>query len=349
MRLKTTLLFILACFLQSPFAQITVLGKLAIGDTSHFHILRTTRNDQFIGKVMSWSTDSLIFETTSKARIAFPVSVVKSIEASETQQASSIGTDIFILRTTDGGIYYGFPTSISEKKITFEANKAGILKLGPEEVISMEAETAFLVTKAPYINEYQLKDNDWNKTDGELIAYREGHIFHQDAKGMVWRVPVEGVKKYELKPQYQPFTGHGRSLMFVPTGFRMAPFETEYRNIALGINIFAFGITEHLSAGVGLGSPSNLRRTATHLPRPPSIARSAGSCSATPRRDGASAAGGNPLRGPASTLSRLSLFLTPRHCRSPVDRTLRRQGAPARLARGDGSLVRILSPPHSST
>ncbi len=71
---------------------------------------------------------------------------------------------------------------------------------------------------------------------------------------MVWRVPVEAVKKYELKPQYQPFSGHGRSLMFVPTGFGMAPSETEYRNIALGINIFAFGITEHLSAGVGMVS-----------------------------------------------------------------------------------------------
>ncbi len=181
MRLKSTLVFAAVFSFQFAIAQFSVLGKFAIGDTSHFHILNTKRHDRFVGRVMSWTADSLVFETTSKARIAFPVSLVKSIEVSENQQAGSIGTDIFILRTTDGGTYYGIPTSISEKKITFEAGMAGTLKLVPEEVISMEAETAFWVAKAPYINEYRLNDDDWKKTDGELVAYREGHIFHQDA------------------------------------------------------------------------------------------------------------------------------------------------------------------------
>ncbi|MBK9012878.1 MAG: hypothetical protein IPM82_01665 [Saprospiraceae bacterium] len=229
---------------------------MAIGDTTHFHLLKTTRNDQFIGKVMSWTPDSMVFLTSSEVRISFPPSEVRSIEVTENQQLGSPNVEIFILETTDGKMYYGYPKQIQPDRITFVAGgNVGLLRFRPENVLSIEPTSSMsLMTMEPFINEYCLQSKANKKVTGEMLGYSGGRIQLLDADGKLVNESVENLRKYELCAQYTPYLGYGRSLMFLPTGFGMEDSQREYRNIALGINILSFGISDHVSVGTGLVS-----------------------------------------------------------------------------------------------
>ncbi len=244
-------------FLLFPFlltSQVSVFGKFAIGDTSNYHLLRTVNDDQFLGTVTSWSSDSLIFRSYSNVLISFPVSSLKSIEVTQKEAVgSTTSSEVFLLKTRDGRLFYGYPKKFLPDKIVFDAGKAGTMSFKPEAVASIEAETGFTFEKEPFVNDYLLKDTKGKKAKTRLLGFVEGNVMYEDTKGQQHKL-LKGIKKFELQKPYQPCLGYGRSLMFAPTGFGMTKRQSEYRNIEYFINSFAFGLNDHLSAGVGLVS-----------------------------------------------------------------------------------------------
>ncbi|GEM_PF-4612140 len=253
---RITLFFALTILFICPlWAQVRVLGSLAIGDTTKFHLLKTTREDRFIGTVLFWSADSLVFLTNAKVRIAFPPSEVRSIEVAENQQAGHIGAEIFVLETTDGKSYFGYVKGMDSNRIIFAAGNAGTIRLWAENVVSIEpTSTMTMVMKEPFVNEYCLKSVKGKKVVGEMMGYSGGQVEFKDERGRVVREPLKNLRKYSLNPQYTPYTAHSRALLFLPTGFGMAKGDREFRNIVVGINNFAYGITDQLSLGAGLVS-----------------------------------------------------------------------------------------------
>jgi hypothetical protein len=253
MRLQPTLVLLSAFFLQSLlFAQVTVLGKLSIGDNKQLQILTTNRGDQLHGWVNAWTADSIVFFTTSSLRVAFTITDVNSIEAVESGQVGTRGTEIFVLRTTDGKVYHGYPSKISSKVVAFDAANAGYLRLRPRNIVSMEPETVTLISTRNYVNEYKDNGKFRHLGPGKLLGLKDGYISHRFPDGEVLESPVSGLKKYRIRQQHQPNRGYGRSLMYVQTGFGMKRGEKEFRSIMFGINILSFGITDNVSLATGL-------------------------------------------------------------------------------------------------
>jgi hypothetical protein len=253
MCLKPALVLLSAFFLQSfLFAQVTVLGKLSIGDNKQLQILTTNRGDQLQGWVNAWTADSIVFFTTTNLRVAFTMADVNTIEATKGGQVGTRGTEIFVLRTTHGEVYYGFPKKISHKLIAFDATSAGNLRLRPWEVASIEPETVTFVSSRNYVNEYRDNGRFGSVPTGKLLELNDGNIIHKTPDGEVLELPVNSLKKYRLREQHQPNRGYGRSLMYVQTGFGMKKGEKEFRNIMVGLNIFSFGITDNMSLATGL-------------------------------------------------------------------------------------------------
>ncbi len=253
MRLQPTLVLLSAFFLQTLLlAQVTVLGKLSIGDNKQLQILTTNRGDQLQGWVNAWTADSIVFITSSNLRVAFQVADINSIEALVSGQVGTRGTEIFVLRTTDGQVYHGFPKKITDKLIAFDATSAGNLRLRTREVASIEPETVTFVSSRNYVNEYRDNGRFGHVRTGKLIGLKDGNLIHRIHDGEVLELPVRSLRKYRFREQHQPNRGYGRSLMYVQTGFGMKRGEREYRNIMFGINILSFGITDNLSLATGL-------------------------------------------------------------------------------------------------
>ncbi|MBI1227276.1 MAG: hypothetical protein GC192_18740 [Bacteroidetes bacterium] len=257
MRPIFALLFLLSFFIHVDLnCQVTVLGKFVIGDTTNSYLLKTNRSDQFVGKVMSWTVDSLVFFTNSDIKVVFSPNEVNSIEILDKKENTTSLPEIFVLRTIDGNIYYGFPKRImSNGRIQFVAGNTGTIRLKSTEIESIVPTTAMrLLLKEPFTNEYRLWGKKNKKIVGRMLGYQDGMIQIQDDKGMVFSEDIRDVKKYELNPQYTAYFGYGRSLLFLPTGFGMEKGEKQYRNIGLGINIVSVGFSDHISAGFGLVS-----------------------------------------------------------------------------------------------
>lgn len=254
MHLRLALLLLFVLFYNSFFAQVTVLGKFSIGDSTNLQLLETNRGDYFRGWVSSWISDSIVFVTDNDLQIAFPVSAVKSIQVGAGNHAGGLGTELFELKTKDGKVYYGFPTKITQKTLYFDASSAGFLRLNHKDIISMEPITVAYISREPYSNEYAVKSNSENVRDGRFLGLRNGNIEHIDLRGNYHEIGIEKLGKYKLTGQRLPYQGEGRSLMFAQTGFGMKPKEKEYRNILVGINIFSAGVSENVSVAAGLVS-----------------------------------------------------------------------------------------------
>lgn len=256
MKLKHTLIFSLAVGFQvSLLGQISILGNLMMGDTAHVHLLKTDRNDEFLGTTQSWDTDSLIFFTKSKLRLTFPVSTVKSIQVLDEPLPDIINARIFELETVDGKHYYGYPTRIHPDKITFLTSSSGVKRFNPKQVVSISpTPTMNLILKEPYENKYTLKTFRQDKEYGELVSFYESKVVLLNGDGVQIISPINKIQKFELTPIKSPYLGYGRSLMYLPTGFSMQAGTKEYRNIMLGINILSVGVSDHFSIGVGLVS-----------------------------------------------------------------------------------------------
>lgn len=253
MCLKPALILLFAFQLNCMLiAQVTVLGKLSIGNNKQLQLLTTQRGDQLQGWVNAWTTDSIVFLTTSKIRVSFPVADVNSIETKENGQVGALGTEIFMLKTTDGRVYHGYPTKITDKLIAFDATSGGLLRLRPSDVVSMEPEIVTLISNRNYINEYRYNGETGFLPSGKLLGLKGGNIIHRLPDGKVIESSVETLRKYKLREPFQPNRGYGRSLMYVQTGFGMKRGEKEYRSIMAGLNIFSFGISDNFSIASGL-------------------------------------------------------------------------------------------------
>lgn len=252
MRFLTTLVFLAISSTLPCFGQVTVLGKFLVGDTSKLHLLKTENDHQFIGTVTAWTSDSVLFQTTSGIDISFSAYAIQSIEVTEeTANLTTQISTVFVLETIDGKRYYGHPESIAKYRIIFNAGSAGTLRLKPEDVRSITQESALFFDRNSFENDYLLKNNKGKRSLGELRSYQDGHIYHMDQRGNETRYSVKALKKFELKKSRLPVLGHSRSLMFMPTGFGMNKSEREYRNVALGLNFFAIGLSKHSSIGTG--------------------------------------------------------------------------------------------------
>lgn len=255
MKLQCTLLILTVVLLNSASSQVVIIGKFAIADSVNFQLLKTQRGDQFIGNVLAWSKDSLIFETETNLKVAFTPNEVRSIEVLSKQKESSINTDIFTLETTDGKVYYGYPKRISPSRIFFLAGNFGNIRLKPSQVKSIEPTSAMgLLLKEPFTNEYALKSFKHKKVVGKILGYNDGILEIDNGKGKVINEPIKHIRSLELYPQYADYHGYGRTLFLLPSGFGMEKGEKEYRNILIGINTFYYGISDHVSIGVGLVS-----------------------------------------------------------------------------------------------
>ncbi|MBI5917315.1 MAG: hypothetical protein HY842_18255 [Bacteroidetes bacterium] len=254
MRPTFALLFLLFFLAFPAFSQVKIIGPFAIGDTTQTHVLHSKRNDRFVGRVMGWSTDSLTFLTEGGIPLAFPLSELSRVEVSDNQFFIENAVEVFVLKTTDGSVFQGFPKFISEKNIIFKTSKARTVRLKPEDVVSMELEETFARNVAPFNNEYSLVDSKGILTECELVRYGEGQLFYQTRAGGTKSLPVQRVRKFDHLKSREPFLGNGRSLMLSPTGFNLKKGQMEFRNIEYGINTFAYGFSDHFSIGGGLVS-----------------------------------------------------------------------------------------------
>ncbi|MCC6723635.1 MAG: hypothetical protein IT258_03940, partial [Saprospiraceae bacterium] len=256
MHLKSTLstaaLFILLPIFLN--AQVTVLGKLSIGDSSHLQLLTTQRGDQFRGWIEAWDRDSITLLTASNERVSFATASVSTLTELIENEAESLATEIFEIKTKDGFIYHGYPTKINSHIMVFNASKVGNFRLKPSEIAYMKPETVTLVSERPYLNEYSYRGKVKRVKDGQLVGLANGKIIHKIPSGQSYELDIEKIQKYKIKYQSLPYRGYGRSLMFVQTGFGMKAGHKEFRSIMLGLNIASYGFTDRLSGAVGLYS-----------------------------------------------------------------------------------------------
>lgn len=224
-----------------------------MGDTAQVHFLTTSRDDEFVGTTQAWNADSLIFITQSNVRIAFDVAAVKSIEVLNGLSSDIVSTKIFVLKTKEGGLFYGYPTRIHPDKISFFTSSAGIKRFKPNQVASIyQTSTMSLILEEPFTNSYTLKAFSKKKEKGELVSYDGNSVAISNDEGMRITAPLNKINVFEINPMQTPYRGYGRSLMYLQTGFNMEAGSREYRNIMLGINIVSIGVTDHFSMAVGL-------------------------------------------------------------------------------------------------
>jgi hypothetical protein len=252
MRPIFTLLFLLFCMASPLFSQVKIIGSFAIGDTAQTHVLHSKRSDRFVGRVMAWSADSLVFLTDGGIRLTYPLSELSGVEVSDSQYFSENAVEVFVLRTTDGRVFQGFPKLISKEKIIFKAGKKSTVHLKPEEVASIELEETFDQNASPFNNDYRLIGDKSGRVESQLVRHADGQLFYQTHTGGTKSLWVKQVRKFGHLKTRQPFLGNGRSLMVTPTGFNLKKGQMEFRNIEYGINTFAYGTSDHFSIGGGL-------------------------------------------------------------------------------------------------
>lgn len=249
----TLVVFLFSFYCHHSCAQVAVLGKFEMGDTVHAHRLKTSRGDEFIGITLSWTIDSLVFLTQEGARIAFPPASVQMLETMEPPADGIMNASIFLLTAKDGTTYYGYPKFIEVDKIGFVTGSNNMKRFRPENVTSIvPTSTMSLFFKEPFINDYQYQIHKKKKAYGEFVGYENGKIQLKKPDGGYWERPINEFYKFEINPPVSPYNGYGRSLMFTQTGFAMKANDREYRNIQLGINILAVGLSDHISMGFGL-------------------------------------------------------------------------------------------------
>ncbi len=232
-------------------SQIYAFGKISIDDPSQIHQLTTKRGDVFEGWIASWTKDSLTLIFKNDARVSFPTSEIDALIGGQNAFQRSLTTQILELKTKEGDFYYGYPIEITNRRIKFQAAKVGRKRFKPNEVEYIRPENVTVLIEGNFKNEYRLKAVRKN-IEGQLMQYKDGKIFHRMENGEDRKIDILKEGKYRLMPQRISYSGHGRSLMFAQTGFGMKPLEREFRNIMVGLNVVAFGLTENISVSTGL-------------------------------------------------------------------------------------------------
>jgi hypothetical protein len=232
--------------------QITIIGPFQLGDSSQAMLLKTHRDDAFIGRVMTMTPDSVVFKTQGGLRLGFANEKVKSIESLTTHDNPVKGGDIFALRLKRGKVFYGYPIDIRHNRVIFNTKIRGSFakRLGRIDRITREYAAVYDNSTSP--NDYSasfLKKQASKR--GQFLGYHDGVILHRDELGREQQLDLGKLRSYKLNYPYQEITGHGRSILLSPTGFGMSRGEIDFRNFMLGINSISYGVSDYLSIGAG--------------------------------------------------------------------------------------------------
>ncbi len=232
-------------------SQITIIGPLQLGDSSHIVTLKTNRGDAFIGRVMALTPDSVVFKSQGGLVIGFPNPSVLSIERLGQNDSPLIGADVFALHLKKGKVYYGYPTSIKKSRVIFSTQNRGSITKPIRSIERITREYAAVYENAVSPNDFIAKYSKKMGSRGQFLGYNEGTIIHRDEQGREQQIELNEIRNYQLVYPFQDIKGHGRAVMFSPTGFGMSKGELGYRNIMVGLNTLTYGVSDHFSIGVG--------------------------------------------------------------------------------------------------
>ncbi len=233
-------------------AQITIIGPFQLGDSSQAMLLKTHRDDAFIGRVMAMTPDSVVFKTQGGLRLGFANNMVKSIEALATNDNPVKGGDVFALRLKRGKVFYGYPIDIRHNRVIFNTKIRGSFtkRIGRIDRITREYAAVYDNSTSP--NDYSASFYKKQPSKrGEFLGYHDGVILHRDESGREQHVALNKLRSYKLNYPYQEITGHGRALLISPTGFGMSKGEIDFRNFMFGISSISYGVNDYLSIGAG--------------------------------------------------------------------------------------------------
>ncbi len=248
-----TVLFILSCLPANVFSQVKIEGVLRLGDTTQMLVLQTQYGDQFVGTLGSWSQDELTFKLKTGDVLGFKLLDVRSLKVmGDPVRPAPLdpGTGQFTASTNDGRVYEGQIISLNQRTVKMKLatrERAYLETTGVEEIV-FGTDDRFGSRE----NSFRLILKNGDKLNGRFLQMNEKTVKFQPMDGKPWTIARSQVGFIRRLKPYRPMNGHRRALLLTPTGFNLRKGEGEFRNIDYIHNSYAVGLSDNLSATVGL-------------------------------------------------------------------------------------------------
>lgn len=267
---------------------------MKLGDTTQVHVLKTTKGDRLVGRVIGFDDKEITFLFMENT-LTFPLEEVEKIEVqSKTDAPPSFPKDeteaqnnelssspfenfVYAVRSKDGTIQTGILHRYSDREIRLVRDGGFDLYLPIEEVESIELTSKRIneMEEKPVV--YQnLNTTREDRFEGQLIDYRNGTWEFMMKRGAILKFRSKDIQTIRIQkikdlPEddispYRPqrpvsterFGGAPSPTMqqnfLAPNGFMLKRGESEYRNTEIFFNTFDYGISDHFTVGAGLFS-----------------------------------------------------------------------------------------------